>query len=60
MPESFLEDLREVVIHHRGDHELLLCVGDRRLLLGPDWRVSANGACRAELAGLTGASRLVA
>ena len=60
VPEGFLEDLREVVSHHRGDHELLLCVGDRRLLLGPDWRVSADGACRAELAGLTGASRLVA
>jgi DNA polymerase-3 subunit alpha len=60
VPESFLEDLREVVSHHKGEHELLLCVGERRLLLGPDWRVSADGACRAELAGLTGASRLVA
>jgi DNA polymerase-3 subunit alpha len=60
VPESFLDDLREVVGHHRGDHELLLAVGERRLLLGPDWRVSADGACRAELAGLTGASRLVA
>jgi DNA polymerase-3 subunit alpha len=60
VPESFLEDLREVVSHHRGDHELMLEVGDRHLLLGPDWRVSADGACRAELAGLTGASRLVA
>jgi DNA-directed DNA polymerase III PolC len=60
VPESFLEDLREVVSHHKGEYELLLCVGERRLLLGPDWRVSADGACRAELAGLTGASRLVA
>jgi DNA polymerase-3 subunit alpha len=58
--EGFLADLKEVVSHHRGDHELLLAVGERRLLLGPDWRVSADGACRAELAGLTGASRLVA
>jgi DNA polymerase-3 subunit alpha len=60
VPETFLEDLREVVSHHRGDHELLLAVGDRQLLLGPDWRVSADGACRAELAGLTGTFRLVA
>jgi DNA polymerase-3 subunit alpha len=60
VPESFLEDLREVVSHHRGDYELLLAVGERRLLLGPDWRVSADGACRAELAGLTGTFRLVA
>jgi DNA polymerase III subunit alpha len=60
VPESFLEDLREIVARYRGDHELLLAVGDRRLLLGPDWRVSADGACRTELAGLTGTARLVA
>jgi DNA polymerase-3 subunit alpha len=60
VPDTFLEDLKEVVSHHRGDHDLLLFVGERRLLLGPDFRVSADGACRAELAGLTGASRLVA
>ena len=60
VPETFLEDLREVVSHHRGDYELLLAVGDRQLLLGPDWRVSADGSCRAELAGLTGTFRLVA
>ena len=58
--ETFLEDLREVVSHPRGDYELLLAVGDRQLLLGPDWRVSADAACRAELAGLTGTFRLVA
>src|SRR5918995_1852415 len=58
--EGFLEDLKDVVSHHPGDHELLLAVGERRLLLGPGWRVSATGACRTELAGLTGASRLVA
>jgi DNA polymerase-3 subunit alpha len=60
VPETFLDDLREVVSHHRGEHELLLSVGERQLLLGADWRVSDDGACRAELAGLTGASRLVA
>jgi len=60
VPETFLDDLREVVSHHRGDYELLLTVGGRQLLLGPDFRVSADGACRAELAGLTGTYRLVA
>jgi DNA polymerase-3 subunit alpha len=60
VPDTFLEDLREVVSHHRGDHELLLTVGERQLLLGPEFRVSADGACRAELAGLTGTFRLVA
>jgi DNA polymerase-3 subunit alpha len=60
VPESFLEELRDVVSHHPGEHELLLEVGERRLLLGTDWRVSADGACRAELVALTGACRLVA
>ena len=34
VPDSFLEELKEVVGHHPGDHELLLAVGERRLLLG--------------------------
>jgi hypothetical protein len=59
VPDSFLEELKEVVGHHRGDHEILLAVGERRLLLGNDWRVSADSACRAELSGLAGAARLI-
>jgi hypothetical protein len=46
--------------HHPGDHELLLAVGERRLLLGTDYHVSADSACRAELANLQGAARVVA
>jgi hypothetical protein len=38
----------------------MLAVGRRRLLLGPDYRVSANSACRAELGALHGAARVVA
>jgi DNA polymerase-3 subunit alpha len=60
VPEGFLEDLKEVVGHHPGDHELLLAVGERRLLLGGDFRVSASSACRSELSGLHGASRVAA
>jgi DNA polymerase III subunit alpha len=60
VPDSFLEELKEVVGHHRGDHELLLAVGEQRLLLGTDWRVSADSACRAELGALSGAARVVA
>ena len=56
VPEAFLEDLKEVVRGFPGDHELMLCVGRRRLLLGPDYRVSADTACRAELGALPGAS----
>jgi DNA polymerase III subunit alpha len=60
VPDSFLEELKEVVGHHRGDHQLLLAVGERRLLLGADYQVSADSACRAELGGLQGAARVVA
>jgi hypothetical protein len=60
VPDSFLQELKEVVGHHPGDHQLLLAVGERRLLLGPDYRVSADSACRAELGGLQGAARVVA
>ena len=57
---GFLEDLKEVVGHHPGEHELLLAVGERRLVLGPEFRVSASSACRSELCGLQGAARVVA
>jgi DNA polymerase-3 subunit alpha len=60
VPEGFLVDLREVVGHHPGEHELMLAVGERRLLLGPDFRVSADSACRTELGALHGAARVVA
>ncbi|HEY1274887.1 MAG TPA: DNA polymerase III subunit alpha [Thermoleophilaceae bacterium] len=54
VPDSFLEDLKEVVGHHPGEHELLLTVGERRIVLGPSYRVSADSACRAELGQLHG------
>jgi DNA polymerase-3 subunit alpha len=60
VPPSFLEDLKAVVQHHPGDHELMLLVGERSLLLGDSWRVAASPGCRAELAGLHARARLVA
>ena len=60
VPETFLEELREVVGHHQGEYELLLAVGERRLLLGPDFRVTASGPCQAELGQLQGAARVIA
>ncbi len=60
VPDNFLEELKEVVSHHRGDHELLLAVGERRLVLGDDYRVTASSACQSELSGLHGASRVIA
>jgi len=55
-PESFLDDLKDVVRHHPGDHQVMLRVGERRLVLGGDYRISASVACRGELATLTGAA----
>lgn len=60
VPASFLDDLREAVRHHPGDHELVLAVGERRLKLGPDFAVSGSPPCKVELGGLQGASRLAA
>jgi DNA polymerase-3 subunit alpha len=37
---TFLEDLKERVAHHPGDYELELLVGERRLVLGDEFRVS--------------------
>jgi DNA-directed DNA polymerase III PolC len=60
VPAGFLEELKEVVGHHPGEHELMLVVGERRLVLGPEYRVAASSACRSELSGLHGLSRVVA
>jgi DNA polymerase-3 subunit alpha len=60
VPDSFLEELKEIVGHHPGEQQLLLAVGQRRLLLGPDFKVSGDRACQAELGGLHGAARVVA
>ncbi|HEX3277433.1 MAG TPA: OB-fold nucleic acid binding domain-containing protein, partial [Thermoleophilaceae bacterium] len=60
VPDTFLEELKEVVGHHPGDQELLLAVGERRVVLGPDFRVSGTSACQSELSALHGAARVVA
>src|SRR4051812_20468929 len=58
VPASFLEELKELVSHHRGDYELELRVGERRLLLGEDYRVSPSHF-RADLGVLSGQAQLV-
>jgi DNA polymerase III subunit alpha len=60
VPDTFLEELKEVVGHHPGEQELMLAVGERRLLLGADFKVSGSNACRSELSALHGAARVVA
>jgi len=58
--ETFLGDLGDVVRSFPGDHELMLRVGERNLVLGEDYRVAASSACRAELDALPGVTELVA
>ncbi len=60
VPDTFIEELREVVTTCPGERELVLRVGARTLLLGPGFRVSGDGACRSLLDSLPGASRVVA
>jgi hypothetical protein len=57
IPASFLDDLKEVATANRGDHELALCVGDRTLVLGDQYRV-APARFRADLGDLHGAVEL--
>ena len=58
IPASFLDDLKELAAHNRGDHELALLVGERTLVLGEPYRV-APARFRADLDGLAGAAELV-
>jgi DNA polymerase III subunit alpha len=49
LPETFLDELQDVVHHFPGDHELALRVGERLLVLGPDYRVSACAQFHADI-----------
>jgi DNA polymerase-3 subunit alpha len=54
VPAAFLDELKEVVSHFPGRHEVVLEVGERMLVLGPDYRVADSGAFRADVASLAG------
>ncbi len=54
MPETFLDDLKDLCRNNPGEHELELVVGRRRLILGDGYRVSPSGSCLAELGQLPG------
>jgi DNA polymerase-3 subunit alpha len=61
VPETLLDELKQLVEGFPGDHELLLQVGDRSLRLGQSYKISADDSrCRAELAALQGVSLLAA
>jgi DNA polymerase-3 subunit alpha len=54
VPESFLDDLKDLCRNNPGEHELELVVGQRRLILGDGYRVAPSGSCLAELGQLPG------
>jgi DNA polymerase-3 subunit alpha len=54
LPVHFIQDLKELVHHHRGEYELMVRIGERSLLLGPDYRVADSASFRSELEELTG------
>jgi DNA polymerase-3 subunit alpha len=57
VPESLLDELKQVVEVFPGEHRLLLRVGQRSLQLGDDYRIKAeDSACLAELGALPGVS----
>jgi len=58
--ETFIDELKDVVSHFPGERELALQIGERTLVLGPDYRVSASSACQADLAALPGTTALAA
>jgi DNA polymerase III subunit alpha len=55
LPVHFVQDLKDLVHHHRGEYELMLRIGERSLLLGPDFRVADSASFRSELEELAGA-----
>jgi len=57
VPETFLDDLKELCRNNPGDHELELVVGRRTLRLGEEYRVASSGSCLAELDELPGTAR---
>jgi len=59
VPAAFLDELKEVVGHFPGRHELVLEVGERMLLLGPDYRVADSSAFRADVSSLAGGALTV-
>ena len=60
VPDTFLEELKEVVGHHPGEQELLLAVGRAAAGARPRVPVSGSSACQSELSALHGAARVVA
>ena len=58
--DAFCEELKAVLEHHRGDTELHLVVGERRLRAGERYRVKPSSMLRTELAHVLDAAALAA
>jgi DNA polymerase-3 subunit alpha len=58
--EGWLDDFKAVVRHNRGDHEVMLQIGERSMLLGEDYRVAPSTRFRHEVSELaSGTAELV-
>jgi DNA polymerase-3 subunit alpha len=58
--EGWLDEFKAVVRHNRGDHEVMLQIGERSMVLGEDYRVAPSTRFRHEVSELSsGAAELV-
>jgi DNA polymerase III subunit alpha len=60
LSDELCEELKAVLEHHRGDAEVYLVVGDRRLKVGDGYRVKPSGMLRTELDHVLSAAPLAA
>ena len=58
--DELCEELKAVFEHHKGDSEVFLVVGDRRLKVGEGYRIKPSGMLRTELDHLLSATPLAA
>ncbi len=49
VPATVLDDLKDLIGSHKGERDLVLVVGDRVLVLGPEFRVSGSANCLQDL-----------
>jgi DNA polymerase-3 subunit alpha len=58
--DELCDELKAIFEHHKGDQEVHLVVGDRRLKVGEEYRVKPSGMLRSELDHLLTAQALAA
>lgn len=58
--DELCDELKSIFEHHKGDTEVFLLVGDRRLRVGEGYRIKPSGMLRSELDHLLSATALAA